>query len=86
MGAYIMAFEQKQNSGALFKNNKKETDKHADYNGSLNVDGTEYWINAWIKEAKSGVKYMSLSVQPKEKKYEENNIPEVALPHDDVPF
>ena len=41
MGAYIMAFEQKQNSGALFKNNKKETEKHADYNGSLNVDGTE---------------------------------------------
>lgn len=57
------------NSGALFKNDEKTEDNPnwADYRGSLTVDGTEYWLSAWIKEGKSG-KFMSLSVKPKEGK------------------
>jgi len=53
------------NRGALFKNDRKESDRHPDYRGNINVDGTEYWLSAWIKEGRSG-KFMSLSVQPKE--------------------
>lgn len=53
------------NTGALFKNDKKTTDKHPDYRGQVNVGGTEFWLSAWIKTGKSG-KFMSLSVQPKE--------------------
>ena len=55
------------NRGALFKNDKKETENHPDYKGNVNVDGVEFWLSAWIKEDKNGHKYMSLSVQPKEK-------------------
>jgi hypothetical protein len=59
------------NSGALFKNDKKdgtpETDKWPDYTGSLNVGGVEYWINGWIKTSnKTRKKFMSLSVKLKE--------------------
>ena len=54
------------NRGALFRNQKKNTDKHPDYNGSINVGGVDYWISAWIKESQQGTKYMSLSVNPKE--------------------
>ncbi len=54
------------NSGALFRNTDKADPKHADYNGSLNVDGTDYWINGWIKEGAKG-KFLSLSVKPKQK-------------------
>lgn len=54
------------NRGALFKNDDKQSDKHPDYKGKINVGGVDYWLSAWLKEAESGRKYMSLSVQPKE--------------------
>lgn len=53
------------NRGALFKNEEKEQDTHADYRGSINVDGKEFWLNAWLKTSKKGTKFMSLSVKPK---------------------
>ena len=55
------------NRGVLFKNSAKEDDKHADYNGNINVDGEEYWLNGWIKESKTGHKFLSLSIKPKKK-------------------
>ena len=57
------------NSGALFKNDRKEKESHPDYRGDITVDGTKYWLSAWIKDGKKG-KFMSLSVQPKEEKRE----------------
>jgi hypothetical protein len=51
--------------GVLFKNDKKETEKHPDYKGSCEIGGAEYWIAAWIKEGKNG-KFMSLSFSLKE--------------------
>jgi uncharacterized protein (DUF736 family) len=54
------------NRGALFKNDKKATDKHPDYKGSLNVEGVEFYVSAWIKTSKAGSKYMSLAVTAKD--------------------
>ena len=59
------------NSGLLAKNDKQGNDSRPDYRGSINVDGTEYWLSAWIKTGRDGTKlagqkYMSLSVQPKD--------------------
>ena len=53
------------NRGALFKNEDKQQDTHADYRGSINVAGQEFWLDAWLKTSKAGKKYMSLSVKPK---------------------
>jgi uncharacterized protein (DUF736 family) len=52
--------------GALFRNTKKETEKHPDHTGSLNVGGVDYWLSAWVRESKAGQKYFSLSVRPKD--------------------
>jgi len=57
--------QKRDNSGVLFKNDKKEQEKHPDYKGSIMVDGNEYWLSAWIKEGKSG-KFMGLAVSPKD--------------------
>ncbi len=61
-----MAEYSNTNSGALFKNDRKETEKHPDYRGSLNVEGTEYWMSAWLKVSKKGDKYMSIAVSAKD--------------------
>lgn len=56
------------NRGVLFKVEAyKKRERGPDYSGSLNVDGVEFSLDAWIKEAQSGRKYMSLSVKLKER-------------------
>ena len=55
------------NRGILSKNLNKTADNHPEYSGSLNVDGTDYWLSAWIKESsKDGKKFFSLSIKPKD--------------------
>jgi uncharacterized protein (DUF736 family) len=61
-----MAYEMKDNSGSLFKNERKETDSHPDYKGSALIGGVEHWLDAWINTAKDGSKYMSLKMKPKD--------------------
>jgi uncharacterized protein (DUF736 family) len=63
-----MADYDNTNTGALFKNNEKQTEKHPDYRGTINVEGTEYWLSAWLKKSKAGTTYMSLSGKMKEEK------------------
>ena len=53
------------NRGSLFKNDRKDDTKFPDYKGSLNVDGVDYWLSAWIKISKDGAKFMSLSIKNK---------------------
>ena len=59
------------NSGMLARNENRKTDKHPEYTGSLNVNGVDYWVSAWVNEGKAGgkmegKKYFSLKVNPKE--------------------
>jgi uncharacterized protein (DUF736 family) len=61
-----MAYEQKNNNGALFTNDKKNSDTHPDYKGQIRVSGKDYWISGWKKTSKDGMRYMSLAVKPKD--------------------
>lgn len=82
-------FEHKPNRGSLFKNEKKEKEDDADYNGSLMLEDGEHWLNGYINTSKtSGKKYLGISVgklkgqqkaapKPPEKDEEFN---------DDIPF
>jgi hypothetical protein len=52
--------ENKLNSGAIFKNDKKVSANHPDYRGKVNVNGKEMEVALWIKEGKTG-KFFSAS-------------------------
>lgn len=60
-----MAFEQKDNSGSLFVNDRKTQDNHPDRSGTIMVDGKLFWINGWLKRTAGGDPFLSLSVKPK---------------------
>ena len=87
-------YQQKDNSGALFKNDKKETDSHPDYKGSAMIDGSDYWVSGWINTSNAGTKYMKFSYSPKEQVHN-NGVQQVqaavsGMSHpqleDDIPF
>ena len=54
------------NKGALFKNDRKNGDADPDYRGTINVDGRELWVSAWVKTSAKGVRFMSLALKPKD--------------------
>ena len=49
-----MAYTPKEGSGSLFKNDRKTTENHPDYSGTIMVNGKEHWLSAWVKEGKKG--------------------------------
>lgn len=61
-----MAYEMKDNSGSLFKNDKREKDTHAHARGSAMIDGVEYYVDAWTNTTSKGDKYQSLKFKRKE--------------------
>jgi uncharacterized protein (DUF736 family) len=49
-----------RNRFALFKNNKEGNENRPDYTGTVTLpDGKEMRMAAWIRESKSGLKYLS---------------------------
>jgi hypothetical protein len=76
-----MAYTPKENTGVLFKNNKKTSDKQPDYTGNILVGTKEMQLAAWIKEGKNG-KFMSIKLS------EPNSKTETTSTHDgdDMPF
>ena len=87
-------YEQRDNSGSIFKNNRKEKDTQPDYTGKALIDGKEKSISMWIKEGKSG-KFFSLSFQEpwkpagepeKANGYMKDPLPLNEYPEDEIPF
>jgi len=71
------------NRGSLFKNEKKEEEKHPDMTGSINIDGNEYWISGWKKTSKAGSGFISLSVRPKQEQTRQSSQPTKKVKEDD---
>jgi len=62
--------EKRDNSGALFVNDRKEKDTHPDRTGQATIDGVDYWVSGWLKESAAGKKFLSLAFKRKETKAE----------------
>lgn len=54
------------NRGAIFRNDQKAKETERDYSGTLNVNGTDYWVSGWLNTSAKGTRYLSLSIKPKE--------------------
>lgn len=85
-----MAWETRDNTGSAFKNQRKESEKHADYTGEAMVDGTMKWVNIWVKKDKNGNAWFSFSFRDKQSNggnagYKKENTKQEVV-DDDIPF
>jgi uncharacterized protein (DUF736 family) len=55
--------EQKNNTGAIFKNDKKTAENQPDYRGKMTVDGKRWEISLWLRESAAGTKYFSAAIK-----------------------
>lgn len=55
------------NRGQIWGNKKKESEKHPDYTGTLNVEGVEYWVSGWKRKEGAHEKAPALSFSIKRK-------------------
>jgi len=82
------------NKGAIWGNQKKHTDKHPDYTGSVNIEGKEFWVSAWKRGANDtqNAPALRFSFTPKDQTVVNNTQPQYAPPpqndftDDDIPF
>lgn len=59
-----MAFETRDNSGSLFRNNRREKDSQPNATGKALIGGVMHYVDAWTKTDKNGDKWQSLSFKP----------------------
>ena len=55
------------NRGSIWKNDRKDTDTHPDFTGTLNVEGVEYFCDAWKRKPDANPKAPALSFKVKRK-------------------
>lgn len=79
--------ELKDNSGVIFRNEKKTSENHPDYRGEINVNGHYLEISLWVKTSKDGKKYFSAALSEPYRKPEPKPEPEpFDEPGDSLPF
>lgn len=77
------------NKGVLFPEQEKETDKHPDFTGNINVNGKDYRLAGWKRQTKTGGHFLSLAVSEKrvsESKSVPKDITDEDISLDDIPF
>ena len=87
-------YEQRDNSGTIFKNLNKTKDTQPDWTGKGLIDGKEKAISLWVKQGKNG-EFLSASFQEpwkpagepdKANGYQKQPLPLNEYPEDEIPF
>lgn len=66
--------EQKNNSGAIFRNEKKDKPTAPDYTGSARIGEQEYSVSGWINKSRDGKNYLRILFSIKELKNSSNEL------------
>lgn len=61
-----MSYVQKELSGSIFKNTRKESPNHPDLSGTALINGKHYWVSGWKKTDKNGDAWVSLAFKEKD--------------------
>ena len=78
--------ETKNNTGAIFKNDKKTKETQPDYRGKVNVNGKEMEIALWLKESSKGLKYFWCSFSEPYVNETPKQVYTQIIEDDDLPF
>lgn len=91
-----MTWEQRDETGSLFRAKERKTDNSPELTGSAKIAGVEYWVSGWTKKTRDGDKWLSLAFTPKDAKPEKAPKPRGDLEaadaggirdmQDDIPF
>lgn len=66
--------------GVIFKAKNKKNANSPDYTGSFKLNNELYLLAGWINESKTGLKYISISVEKSEKPLEEDQPQDLNTP------
>jgi hypothetical protein len=61
------------NRGSIWKNDRKTAETHADFAGTINVEGVDYFLNGWLRKADAKPTAPSMSFTVKRKDVQANN-------------
>lgn len=59
-----MSYEQRDNSGSLFRNDRKDSDKAPNSKGQATIGGKKYYVSGWTRRTKTGDPWISLAFEP----------------------
>jgi hypothetical protein len=84
----VSNYEQRDNSGSLFKNDKREKDTSPNAKGKAMIGGKMYYVSAWTNKDKNGNPWQSLSFKSADeaRQSQVNDGPLSVQLDDDVPF
>ena len=81
------------NSGAMFVNDRKQSDRSPDFKGSCEPECPhcntthKFWLSGWKKKAKNGNGFLSLALTPDEPQVNTQPVTDdVFDPDQDIPF
>jgi len=86
MGVVKMEYDN-TNRGSIWMNDKKETENHPDFKGSLNVNGEDFWVSAWKRKQGAKPTSPSLTFSIKAKNESVSQVANTSQePNDSIPF
>ena len=75
------------NKGAIFKNDRKETETQPDYKGNINVlEAGDHWVSLWLNTSKKGETYFSIKATKKDAIAPAKPVQAEVVADEDIPF
>ena len=75
------------NKGAIFKNDRKETETQPDYKGNINIlEAGDHWVSLWHNTSKNGKPYFRIAATKKDAPATPKTATVQDVTDEDIPF